>query len=122
MSRRRWTREFGNPITMFHEKRHGKCDPRWSMVRIMVFGLFVWFVSQDATSLGKLSGPAVALAAIVVFGLVVRDLFEKVPASEALGALQTFFGNVMGRAAANNVNMWGLNGTANDGAPGGDDA
>ena len=42
--------------------------------------------------------PAVALAAVIVFALPVEDLFARVPVSEAMGALQAFFGGVMAKA------------------------
>jgi hypothetical protein len=121
MSRRSLLRQIGNPASLFHEQSYGRNDPKWSMFRVILFGMFVWWICQDAASLGKLSGPSVALAACIIFGLAVRDLFAKVPVAESLGALQAFFGNVMGKAAAAVESRWGLTGPANDGAPGGDD-
>jgi hypothetical protein len=89
-------RNIGNPITMLHDK-HVERESEWSAFRTILF-LFAWGYLSHWPDV--LTGPAVALAAVIIFGLPIRDLFSKVPVSEALGAIRSFFDNVMGKAAA----------------------
>lgn len=97
MSRRTFSREAGNPLSIFHDKHASTREKSWSMFRIILFGFFLGYLSNWPR---ELSGPAVALAACIIFGLPVRDLFERAPVTEALDALRAFFDNVMGKAAA----------------------
>lgn len=98
MSNRRWTRR--HPLRELAGLLADKDDPsgRWSGFRLILYvfaGAYVATVMRPS-----MNSAEVALGVAILFGLPVRDLFKKVPASEALGALRAVFDNVMGRAAA----------------------
>jgi hypothetical protein len=90
-------REIGNPLSLLYEKSGDGRETQWSGFRGILYGfaIFYWLNWPD-----QLTIPAVALAACIIFGLPVRNLFARVPVSETLGAIEAFFGNVTGKAAA----------------------
>lgn len=94
--RRHWSREVGNPLTMFHEKRKkgDKSAVKWSMARVIVAVLVLYFVRHKPSDWNDSARDVVA---ILVFGLAIQVLLSMVPVGEALAATQAFFGNVMGR-------------------------
>lgn len=101
-SRRHLWREIGDlvrvPISMFEGKhREPRAPLRFSMFRV-ILALFAWdfhrnfpttWTSDDWTAL-----------ALILFALPLSDLFARVPVSEAVGALEAFFGHVTAKSAA----------------------
>lgn len=95
-SRRHWGRDLLGgvryPLRMF-EGKSGKL----SQFRVILFMFACAFVVNWP---GEWTNAARDALAIIVFGLPVGDLFALIPAAEALGAVQAFFGKVTGRNAA----------------------
>ena len=89
-SRRHWSRELTNAALWFLSTWVDKGDEskRLSQFRVLLtlFGVaYVWH--WPATH----SWEGVALAGVIIFGLPIRDLFAKVPVSEAMDALRAVF-------------------------------
>ena len=95
--RRHWTRELTSAVNWTLSPWVDKGDNgkgRLSQFRLLLFlfGLaYVWHWPEAH------SWEGVALAAVIIFALPIRDLFGKVPVSEAMGALRAVFEAMMSK-------------------------
>lgn len=97
-TRRHWAREVRSYVVGTYLDLTGMfrgASGKFSQFRLI---LAVVVVQYSRHWPGEWNGDAVAALAILVFALPVDALFARVPVTEALGALQAFFGAIAGKA------------------------
>lgn len=92
-------REIGNPLTMFHGKSNGRAV-KWSMFRVILFGLFIGFLLHFPTHWGPWEWAALTTLALAI---TVDTLFAMAPLSEGLAALAAIFGAAVSKRMSTSV-------------------
>jgi len=86
--KRSLAREIGNPISMFHGSGPVRTR-KWSMFHVLLFGLWVAFLTHFPSAWGPWEWATLATLALAK---PIADLFAMAPISEGLAALAAIFG------------------------------